>query len=263
MNCFCRKFSRLMGGRFGGGGASAVSLPEITQVVCVANYGGGLHNKYFLISDASGRVSVTMDGGARSQVIGCDFSSSNGGLMSTFSEGKYFLIDAGFGSECYWFNTGAETEPAISAHAFREIVISVLDGPAQMMSAFLAVATNAGFTFTGTSGDINYLSTDVAAETTLPDSGTSGLAVSASITGRDAAADPGAAARNIMVGPIGDDWTATMIADAIKTVINTDGAWSADGVSGTIAITDAENGEREDAADSNTGFAISTTQQGA
>lgn len=241
---------------------STIGAAEETEVSCNADVAGNLHGKYFLNSDAIGLVSLQLNCGARKQKLELDFAGVNGGMYAVSGDGLHLFIDNGTGPSCYWFDTGTENVPSVSASFFVPVVIDVLDSGNQIASTFLATAIANGFNDAGSAGGGVKLENTTAQFVTAPDVGNAGVGISVVVSGRDAAVDPGTATRNLLVN-ITDDDSAETIASALVDAIIADGIWSAAATLNIVRITELTTGPRVDAADVDTGFGISTITQGA
>jgi len=241
------------------GGGVGSPAPEITQVVCVADVSGDKHGTCFLISDASGRVSVTLDNGAIAKVSSFDFTGRDAAWFGTGggNEGRYLMIQYGTTLLCVWFSAeGGEIQPPVPADSYFEIAGSLSSADYEFASLFvtalggygsgLTAAAVAEFTFNARGAD---------------NMGNSGVAITSISVGRDAASDPGLAPRNIMCGYSSDGNASAVAADLYGT-LSSETAWAVVVNNEFLTFTDAATGDREDAADHDTGFTITTPQQG-
>lgn len=243
------------------GGSGPVSQAEIT-LIDITGHGSNQHGKHFLMSDAGGRVSVTFDAGAAAQSIEVSFGSLSESSFFTGAEGLYLFLRHAAGVAQVWFNSGSEYAPDSSGFD-SQIEVSVVGLPTDeaIRTAFETAVFPLGFTGGSSFGAVSVL---VDNSTGLrPSSGNVNMPGSLNVLslGRDAAVDPGTADRNLMVG-INNGESDGDLAVTLAAALSADGAWTATSGGSTVEVTDVATGTRIDAADGNTGFAISVTQQG-
>ena len=234
---------------------------EITQIATTDDVAGSLHGKYFLISDASGRVSMTMDGGALTEMTSIDVTGVDATSLSTGDVGKYFLLSLPSGTVCFWFYVGQETAPSVSATTFIQVNVSPGDSDAIVSSILRLRMVDAGFADVGGTDPTFNVTAPTGAVAAPPSSGTSGIALTVQESGQNAAANPGVAARNIMLNVMATTLAAD-VAIVIRDAANLDGAWTATSSTDIATLTDVSNGARLDAAAGTSGFTISIIQQG-
>ncbi len=236
--------------------------PEITQIVTVADVSGSLHGKVFFVYDAGGKVGFYINNGAVKERSSISTSGKAGSDFITAGAGKYFVIYANTVKKAVWINTGTETEPAVAgvtAGNYLDVNIDVLDGDEAIAGAILSTLTSVFFDDSSSSGtDVNVEDKVAIAEGHIG-AGDSDLSVSLLANGRAAATAPGGYSRTIEIAGA-DDATADFLASAMDDIV--DSAWAIAAVGDTVTMTDSANGARLDAADVDTGFTITTTQQG-
>lgn len=245
-------------------GGEASHRAEVTQID-TTGHGSNQHGKHFLISDANGRVSVTMDAGTASQSIQVSFDGMGEADFDTGGVGYYLFIRHASGVAQIWFNSGAESAPDPTGFDSQiQVYVAGLADDQAIREAFETAVFPLGFTGGGSSGAISVLLDNSAGLRGA--SGNINVPSPFSLVmislGRDAAVDPGTADRNIMVS-INNGESDSDLATTLASALSLDGAWTANPGSATVDVTDVATGARLDAADVSTGFAITVTQQGA
>lgn len=240
------------------------SLLETTEVQTLADASGSLAGKYFDLEDRNGAVRVWLNTTAGvpeiSQVVVNTAASING---------KYFDLYDDVGAVRVWIdenNTG--TPPATPGGGrLLEIDVSATPSVADITNAIQA-ALDADSKFSATDDDTDTVTITASAAGTRtdisePDTATY-FTVSVDQQGTastTAPATPGGG--RLVEATIALNATANAIATAISTAFASDAEITASAATDTVTLTNKHPGTRTDAADVDTGFTITTTQQGA
>lgn len=237
------------------------TIAEITSVQTLADASGSLHGKYFTIYDGVGPVGVYIDLGALPEIVeytavdGFDYYTGGGA-------GVYIALNLSVSSRvAFWFNyeNNASTEPTVSGvSAYYPVSVDGGMTSSDVAAALVAVASSTGFT-ASSSGSVATITSDDGDVTDFELGGV-GSAVTTQ-QGRNTATAPGTTYRNIQVSAA-DNNTADQIATALASAVDADGSFSASASTNTVTITASPPGSRPDAADVDTGFTITVTQQG-
>lgn len=241
---------------------AVVSLPEVTEVGATADSNWSLHNKYFTLYDAAGSVGVRMNGGALKEKSQVDFTGLTGMDFATGADGKYFVAPNASIGDAIWFNTGGEVAPSTGGNEIEVVINTGYDASQIAAAALAALVGDATWQDAGTSGAVLIFENVVTGPQVNASAGDSGATVSTLVEGRNAAGAVGGADRTVVVDFAQND-SANTIAGLLIAAFSGDAGFTVTSTGGNgVSFTDLANGARTDAADGDTGFSISTTQQG-
>ncbi len=247
------------------------SEAEITEIVCIADVAGSLHGKRFAMEDADGSVGVWFNNGPRAKVDTFDFTGMS---IADFAyanptDPAYSLLrhdSTDAASKCVWFSSGlggyggvqpdnsGESDPPTN---YYQVIIAVPDDDeaiCEKVKLILGgVRTGAILTLTDPTPGFFAAHVDNPLD--------SGVVMTTLLSGRNNGSAPGGYDRTIEV-PIDDDDDENTVAGKLEAALASDDAFGASRVTDTVTAVDAEEGARADAADVDTGFAITVLQQG-
>lgn len=261
--CPLRSRMMLLGAGSSGSGAAA-GTAEKTQIVCLADVRGNRHGKYFTLADQNGSVEVWFNLGYHAEITSVEVVNP-GASYATAGEGAGFAIAVtALNRVAFWFNTGTETVPDFSGDAvdsYVQVDISSGDSATQVATTLAAAVAGIVGTSPVQDGATIYITNSTTDEVNAPNALTSTCNVTRVLTGGPGASPPVVADRDIEVNySVGD--SASAIATALQAALDADAQFSATRNTATVTATDAAVGARTDAADVDTGFTITTTQQG-
>jgi hypothetical protein len=234
---------------------------EETQIVTVADVADSLHGTHFSMEDEDGSVGVYLDAGCP-EIVEIDFTGLDASdFVAGSGNERIPLLADDEGGNLYVANVDGDAGTIDPTPGGGIVVVHVdlaADDDATDIAAALALAYQG-------------LSASLGAVTTLTGSNDgdridlittgNGMVVTVTQQGHAAASPPAGFDRTIRVPYITGN-NAVAVATALRSALDADAKFSASRSMDTVTATDAAVGVRTDAADVDTGFAITTTVQG-
>lgn len=239
---------------------------ERSVVTCVADSNGSLAGTYFDLEDSNGAVRVWLDAAAGVPEVGTIQAVAD---VASSLDQTYFLIYDDVGSVGVWIDVdnNGSVAPAGATAADRTLEVTGVsaDDTADEVAAAIQTRLNNDSTFTAT------VSTDtVTVRSSTPglrtntidgDTGFTFATTQQGTASTTAPATPGGG--RLVPVALSLNATATAIGAAIATAFAEDVEIAASAGAGVATLEDRHPGTRADLVDGDTGFGVSTTQQGA
>lgn len=231
-------------------------LPEITEITAGADTSGSLSGKYFNLTSSTTSFYVWMDVAGVSEITDiatvADVASS---LNNT-----YFALHSPSTAYFVWYSDGTGVEPAGTGTAVpvvytagdtADTIASLTQVEITALGAFSASVTTNTVTVTNAVADIATDAVDVD----------TGFTITTTTQGIAPSVDPAPGGTGLAV-VLSRDAADSTVASQMQSVIDGQGSMSAGVVGAVVTVTNASTGPVADAVDNNTGFGITTTQQG-
>jgi hypothetical protein len=250
--------------------APNVSIPpeyEVTEVVCLADVGGALDGKHFIIHDEAGSVGVclALEPTAIAQTNTITTLSAEDSLAGASMPGLGFVISSGNDDVIgYWFHDGAfsENQPDWSANnvnMYRAVGLIAATTAADVAARLVTEMEIDGFVISEFVG--NSFTATALVTGPLAASVEKGGALLSEAIGVDATEEPDGVNRVIMV-EYDANLSADNVAVALQTAMEDAAEFGATRLGEAVTITSTKPGTRADASDVDTGFTVTTLVQG-
>lgn len=242
---------------------------EITDITAGADSAGSLGGKYFTLNSAGDATAyyVWLNHAGRGESIALDFTGITGGTLPTGAvAAAWFDVTSTTATYRFWLSDGSTTAPAVITETLVAIAFIAGDTDSTLTAKILPVVAGADADFAGFTATLPTLITGTLAavgNVTDPVDGavTTGAAIMTTTQGVSAAVDPAPGGLTAIPVPYAIDDTAATIGGAVATAVGGNADFGASGTT-TVTITNAATGVTTDAADVDTGFGVSVTQQG-
>lgn len=234
---------------------------EVFTVETGADSAFSLLGLSFEAADQDGSVLFHLDPG-RQEETELDFGSLTAVNFATAGTGKMFTIANDGVIYGMWFNTGTETVPGIGADVFEEVAVSLGQTTNDIRSATASELQSLGFEIVSEANAVLTVRSPVRKSETDADAGDTGISVSVTVAGVDAAPTPPPGWDRVVSVFFEENDADTVMASRIVTALAGDSGFTASANGNIVTATNQFTGARTDAADVSSGFTLTTTQQG-
>lgn len=231
-------------------------LPEITEITAFSDVSGSLGGTYFNIHSTSTSFYVWMDVAGVSEIADIVTVADVASSLNS----QYFFISSPTVTYYVWYSDGTGVDPApggtaipvvYTAGATADSIASLTQSAITALPAFSASVTTNTVTVTNVVADV---------ATNAGDFNTT-FAISTTTQGIAPATEPSPGGTGIAV-VLTRNATNITVASQMQSAINAQGSLSASVLGVVVTVTNISSGPVTDTTGGNTGFAVTTTQQG-